>query len=708
MSTIDGTGTDTGADNTVSPQQAAHAKRWETKIKDTIQFDKAALQKIADCRAFAVGDTTSKVASNLCGTYVDITTDYLFARNPAVDIAPALNTEPPDKESIRAAVMAGQIPPEVQAQAQQAQMLASQAPPIPGPDGMPVTIDPMQAAQAILDQHIEAQFQAIQNRYHEKQRTNKGFANTSEIIVTSQWKTAALKRAGKPFVRSAVTTGVGAFKSTWQERTAPDPETTTQLNDLREALARVKAQREKLAEGESGADYEADEAQYQAQIADLEGKLDRVVARGMVADFVPVELVVVSPEVDIDNYQNAAWIACGSYVRKEEVCTHFPDVPKDRFGGAISYTRRKKPTEQLENPLLEPRTSDDAYEFTSGAETGKSNAIYSDGDGGNYVRCWEVWSRDEATVYTLVEGVRGWVKQPFKPPQTERFYSIFILCLTPVDAGRWPQSAVERSRKLFAERDRIMNAEGEHRKRTIPKSVFDETNLNPKDAQKVADGTTAEMIGVSPTVPGTDVRTMIAPIQYPVLDPALYDRSRIDYDLEKIWGIQDALAGSVQTAKTATEADIQQGGFNTRMSARRDALDDVLTEYAFYTLEILREKMDATDAVAIAGPDAIWPEYHPQEVLREMLSVDIRAGSSGKPDTVREREAWANGLLPFLVAQIDKVGQLRNSPPDSIADCHERLTQMTVEKFGERLDINSIMPILGPPPMALPPGEGNV
>ena len=36
----------------------------------------------------------------------------------------------------------------------------------------------------------------------------------------------------------------------------------------------------------------------------------------------------------------------------------------------------------------------------------------------------------------------------------------------------------------------------------------------------------------------------------------------------------------------------------------------------------------------------MWPEYQGPNDLNSMVVVDIRAGSSGKPNTTAERQAW--------------------------------------------------------------------
>jgi hypothetical protein len=213
------------------------------------------------------------------------------------------------------------------------------------------------------------------------------------------------------------------------------------------------------------------------------------------------------------------------------------------------------------------------------------------------------------------------------------------------------------------------------------------------------------MVGIQPTNPKGDLRGMVVPLTYAALDAALYDRSRIIMEFERIWGIQEAQAGSIQTEKTATEAEIQQSGFQARSGGRRDLLESALQDLAQYTAEVARAHLDAEDVRGMAGDDALWPAYTGPDDLATMVNVEIRAGSSGKPNTTAERNAWAS-QLPILQQGIVQIGQLRMSTPADIADCLEKLLRITADRSGDRLDVDGLIPKAGPAPVPgmVPPG----
>lgn len=112
--------------------------------------------------------------------------------------------------------------------------------------------------------------------------------------------------------------------------------------------------------------------------------------------------------------------------------------------------------------------------------------------------------------------------------------------------------------------------------------------------------------------------------------------------------------------------------------------------------EVAHAHLEAEAVAEIAGPNAMWPEYAGPESLNALLQIEIRAGSSGKPNTTAEREAMSAGL-PLYQQAIDKIGLLRNSSPTDVADCHENLLRIFADRVGDRIDIDGLMPKPGTP-----------
>lgn len=697
-------------------REEADVRRWQEAIQQARKYDEPARKQYAMDRRQARGDSGFEVDDNITGTNIDILESYLYARNPDFDVTPGPAVRPPSIDSLRDAVELGL------AGADQASVAAGQrAAAMAGYAGLPVDeamAVGLQASEAAEEQMIRDRVAEMLKAFRRRQREIKAFAETCEIVGARMWDDASLKRRGRPLVRSGLTVGLGVLKGAWQERTEASPETQTAINDLQANINRLQALKRELTDGNLMqravgtvrswlTDDDAKLAEFERQMQALQSNSERVVERGFVIDNVAAEDFQVALGYTIANHLDAPWNAHRIFMRLADAKAEFGDYLVQVYGEngvekldkATRYRPRKPVMMRSETPFLEREAirAADADSFVTG-ETDNASFTEGEGFGGDWVCLWEVWDRDSNTVLTTIEGVHCWVKPGWNPKPTTRFYPFFLFATSEVDGQRHPQSLTSRSAKLVNERNRIRSAEAEHRRRILPKMAFNSGQVDKANAEKLEKGAIAEMVGIQLTNPNMNLGDVLQPVEYPQIDQALYDTSRIEAGIERIWGVQEALAGSVDVAKTATEADIQQQGFQARTGSRRDVLETMLGELALYTVETSRAWCTTEDVQAVAGPDAFWPPYEgPNDQIR-LLSVNIRAGSSGKPNTMAERQSWG-AILPLLQTGITQIGQLRGSSPQAIADSLEQLLRITAERSGERFDIDQLIPTAD---MALP------
>ncbi|GAB2619937.1 hypothetical protein [Novilysobacter erysipheiresistens] len=695
------------ADGPDKTREYADVKAWFDELEAARKFDEPARKQYAKDRRYARGDTRAQVATNIAGTNIDVLESFLYAKDPDMDITPGPTMRPPSVDALRDAAeeMVAQSPEVMQAGQQAAAQAILMG--MPQPDAM---LAGQMASEAKVEELIQQQVDAMQKRYQKRQRDMKAFCETAEIIGSHMWGDASLKRRGRPWVRSSLTIGIGVMKASWQERTAPSPETVTAINDLQQNIARARAQAKALEEGEGGmvarlADglaslagrgNEAKLAEFERQLSTLQAQPEPVISRGFVVDNVAGEDFQVAPGYTIANHLDAPWNAHRVFMPYDDAVALAlaNGVPEEKMRQAVRYTARKPVMIEREAALVDQdgdAKDADAYVSSNSHTAGEEGC-------GEFVALWEKWDRDTNTVLTSVEGVKCWVKPAWNPPATTRFYPFFLMCDSEVDGQRHPQSKTSRAAPLLDEYNRIGSAEAEHRRRVLPKTMFNAGAMEPGEADKLAKAITQEMVAVKTTVPKMDLRGLIQPVAYAQIDPALYDRQRIIQEIERIYGTQEALAGSIQVEKTATEAEIQQTGFQARTGGQRDKMEGVLSELARYTIEIARAYIDHEQAIAIAGDDALWPEYGGPDDLLRTVTVDIRGGSSGKPNTRAERDSWS-ALLPMLQTGIMQIAQLRSSSPLDVADAMEKLLRITAERSGERLDIDDLLPPAGIAPM---------
>lgn len=667
-------------------QEYADVARWMKKYNEARKFDEDARKQYAKDRRYARGDSGFEVDANIIGTFVDVSESFLYAKQPDVDVLPAKSCEPPSFETMQeAAELSVEESPQVVEAGRQAFAMAI------------ATGSPREAAlmagtiaENIKEQElVQQEFERLRKQYSQRQRDAKAFAETLELVISQKWSAADLKRRGRKQVRSGLTVGLGILKASWQERTAPSPETAKAINDLQANIARAAMLRQDIEDEGQGQQLDADMAEYQRQLETLRSKPEQVVSRGFMVDVTAPENFVVTPGYAISDHMDAPWNIERIPMLKDDARAEF-GLDKQTIGQATCYYARKP---EMIKPASASQIGEiDANEADAYVTTSQDTGTGSGTDGGpEWVMVLEIWDRTSGTVLTGIEGVRCWVKPAWRPVATKRFYPFFLFCTSEVDGQRHPQSLVTRSIKLVDEYNRIGSAEAEHRRRVRPKTMVNAGALVDGEADKLAKGVTQEIIALKTTVPKADLRGLIVPVTYAAIDAALYDRTRIMNELERIWGTQEALTGGVTVDKTATEAEIQQGGFQARIGSRRDAIDSSYTDLAFYTAQLLRAYLTPEDVTAIAGPGAFWPEYEGPDDIEKFVTVEIRAGSSGKPNTSAERQAMAT-LLPVLQNGVTMIGQLRGSLPTDLADAHAKLLQLVIERSGDRIDLDGLLP----------------
>ncbi|MGE8280206.1 MAG: hypothetical protein ACN6O2_07190 [Stenotrophomonas sp.] len=522
----------------------------------------------------------------------------------------------------------------------------------------------------------------------------KAFATTLEIVVGRLWKKGKLKAAADPLVRSGLSVGIGWMKGAWHRETGNNPALQQEIAGLQSSLAAISQLQADLAEGIVG-DDSAQRAELEQRLQQAEDEAQRIIFNALCIDFVRADDIQVAPECAcLQNYVDSPWIAQRLFMPVEKAKATYPDAA-ELLGSATAYFR------------VPGKTADGAgFGGAAGAEQADAFTKGPAGATDSSKACvcvWELWNKETGHVLTLAEGCPRYLRQPFKPEQrTTRFYPFFSWAVIWNDGERHPQSLVDRSRSLLDEYNRTRTNYRTHRSRAIPKTGFDSGALDPTEANKIADAASGEMVGVD--LKGQDVRQVLFPISYNPIDSALYDTQVIRAELEMIWGVQEALSSSIQVAKTATEADIQQQGTESRIGYARDSLDEMLSDFARYTAElaISPNGLSFEDAAGMAGDDAFWVNMPEPELLDSMVQVDIRAGSSGKPATALRQQQWSI-LLPQLQQAAIQIGQMRGASPLDIANCIEQLAVETVKRAGDTsIDPYSFIPQAPPQMPGLP------
>lgn len=623
MADIDENGVIDNVDGEQSAEELAEEKAVESIEKEYTQarkFDEDARLQYGQDRGYASGQKTKNWASdaNLIGTFIDILTSFLYARDPEVSASAAKNVGGVDKENV-------------------------------------------------------------------------AFAETAGIIISRLWKKAKLKKGARKMVRSALSVGPGWLKIIMTHETRTDPVVQSELNDLEDNMQRLEfiqdqlqnADREELDE-----DDQTVKLKEMAQLREsLRDKLEVIHRSGLAIDYVQAEDMQVSLDVaDIIDHLDGDWNGNEIYIRKEDVRRRFKRLTKLDLEKAAVYNQVRP--KKRDNDMVEVMSfGDNADQNSRYVKSSKS----ADNNGVEFVRLIEMWDKRDNHIKTFIEGIKKWAIEPYQPTfGTSRFYPYFNLSLFEIDGARHPQSLSMRLKKLQDEYSSKRSNSRLASERSIPGTIFDATGVKEEDARKIENSVSMEMVGINPTK-GDDVRKLFAEKPIPKVDPMVFDTRSVLADMERISGVQEALSSAVTVQKTATEAKIQDLGFNSRTSTDRDTLEDVLSEIAEYTLELAVQGVPAEQAQRIAGMQAFWPEGMEFEDIITMAEIEVKAGSTGKPDDESLRQSWSI-LLPLVQAVMREIQQAQITGNIPMAVALKNLLVETFRRLDERIDVDQFIP----------------
>lgn len=524
------------------------------------------------------------------------------------------------------------------------------------------------------------------------------FARTLEIVISSLWKKAGLKRPARKAVRSVLSNSEGWLKCNMVAEKRPQPETEKALNDAQETVARLEAQLKLLkdASGEDSTTVEAEKAEKDALIEELKEKVELSVNKMFVVDQISTTDIQVSTDVTcIEDYLNADWIGNEIYYSRDTALSQFPRLTvEDLKSAKVYYQTTPKELTTREQDNIQPQgtiTAESAQAFSTKTSTPESPA---------FIRTIEIWDRRDKQIRTMVDGVKRWAKEPYAPPYpTSRFYPYFYTAFYEVDGQRHPQSLSWRLYKLQDEYSSVRSNFRLARERSIPGVLFNATQLDETEAKKLTESKTQEFTALRPADPATPIGDLFAPKPVSSIDMRLYDPTLILNDMERISGVQEALSAAISSPgnpKTATEANIQQSGTQARTTSDRDNLEAMLTDLAQYTAEQSLQCLTIKDVQRLAGAKSFWPAGMDIEDLFTLVEVTIEAGSTGKPRQQTDMQAWST-LLPLIKETLQQVEQAFGSGNLPMANALIELVKETMLRLGDESDVERFIPRQPPP-----------
>jgi hypothetical protein len=240
---------------------------------------------------------------------------------------------------------------------------------------------------------------------------------------------------------------------------------------------------------------------------------------------------------------------------------------------------------------------------------------------------WEMWHRGNGRVYVWAEGMQRFLMNDAPTIVGRRWYPFYMLGFNRVTGRVLPLSDTTLTRQLQDELNRRRTLEAEAQKASFPRIFIKQGSLLPGEKEKIENSQPYEVIEIQSV---EDVNKAFAETKPLPFNPELYRRDETRMEMEMMSGISKNAAGSGE-GDLATSAAIANEQMGVQTDYRRSLLEefiyDIMYDYAYMGNQFIPEE----NIKKLCGNGAYWPMLEREQFLR-YLKLDIRAGSTGRPD----------------------------------------------------------------------------
>ena len=301
------------------------------------------------------------------------------------------------------------------------------------------------------------------------------------------------------------------------------------------------------------------------------------------------------------------------------------------------------------------------------------------------------------------------MQKPLEPKfVSEQWFPYIPMAINIVDGQFLPMSDVFLLRELQDEHNSARTRFAGHRDISIPHWVSRRGDVSDADAESLSNAAPGENVRIDGN-PGQPIRNSIDVFSPPPIDPSVYTTEHTERDFERVVGGGESTQPQSNKSRTLGEAQILTQDSQTQTGADTDEVEDWFERVAKHTLELLLQALTPEQVEELAGPRAepevddqgqptgkliegsVWPKMSKAEIFN-LLSINIQAGSSGKPNRDKETQVWVQFLLPKLTEAIQGISQLREQGQDDLAESLIIVAQETLRRLDERFDVHEFLP----------------
>lgn len=469
-------------------------------------------------------------------------------------------------------------------------------------------------------------------------RQARGLGNVMGILARRYTEEINFQEKVEAWVQDSCHFRIAVLKVMWQASYADDQVASERLADEQDNLARLRYLLEQFHRGEfTKSDWQWQEIR---QLMESAGKVQVSVRTGLLVEEVPIDQFRIDPRVTgPEHVSSAEWMRHDVLMTRAEVLSKWPDINPDDLGHAFVYAIDESGRRVKKNASDRTANRAQAGMRTIDARQADARNVRDD----DLVLVAEIHDATSNQVLVLVEGLEYPATQ-YAPERTvEGFFPFVILVLNRVPGSLYGVSDTELQAKSQAAANRLMTAAETARKAAQPRFVYDTTQMDAKDAQRIASGEPWEMIALN--LAGKDIRQAIMPlVGNHEFVASEYDPGMHMENMRRMAALPEQALGVTGVAKFSSEVQTAAAGASILAKYRQARITRALTRLYDMVGQLLLWNVGPDAAVKLAGPLAAqyWPAQPPaRQVIYELLSVKVKVSLDADLDRAKRAENQA-------------------------------------------------------------------
>jgi len=564
----------------VSPAEKKLVGKWLRKIKAAEKHWKPVFDRMKECQQIAthgaykewLADKTRYVAPIL-NRHINLAVSQLYAKNPQA-IAEA-------RRKLNYTVWDGTQ--------EQPQILAAKA----------------MMGDSVSQANLMAVGADITNARN-LDALAKRMADTSTLLYQYQidQQPFSFKTQIKALVRRTKVNSVGYVKLTFVREMEARPEPTVELEDSTPKVKALERLAHETQENEDECETEVAQMQAASILQDFQNQPDRVVREQIVFDYPRSNEIILDPATrHLRSLLGCGWLAHRFDLTEDQIEDTYGVDIEDYLGEDVQKARDMMGNREDE--------ADPTY------------------------KVYEVQDKRFKQTFVICEGCDRFLRPPEEPDvYLERFFNIFPLVFNEIenDDEIFPLSDVWIARHMQFEYNRSREGLREHRIAARPYWLAARGRLGETDKAGLSAHAAHSIVEVTPGGDDKPLSSVVESGPTASIDPNLYEVESVHADVQRTLGTQEANLGGTSGA-TATETSIAENSRMSSLSDNIDDLDDLLTELARASGQVLLRSMSKEMVVQIVGEGAAWPDAPvSRQQAADEITLKVRAGSSGRPN----------------------------------------------------------------------------